>query len=135
MNKTQRMTTMPLAIAALAAALGVSPACGDLKNNAVPIDLVSYRPDGSLVMFTQAGIYVFDGRLQTQISQISLNAVAVPPSIGLFNYSLSVDGTVAAVSYNGNSTISTGASAMNTRIGIYRIPGGVLLNTFELPDA
>lgn len=133
-TRIERMMSTRRALALLAA-LSALPACGDLKNNSVSIDLVSYQSDGSLVLFTPAGIYVYDGLLQTKINQIPIDAVAVPPFVGLFNYCLSADGTVAAVSYTGNSTISTGASAMNTRIGIYQIPGGNLLNTFELPDA
>ena len=127
MAKTNKRTTIPLAIAALAAAtVGALPACGDLKNNTIPIDLISYRPDGSLVLFTTAGISVYDGSLRNEINHIPLDALAVPPFIGGFTYMLSADGSVAAVAY--------GEAGMNGRVALYRIPEGDLLKTFELAD-
>jgi hypothetical protein len=127
--------TRPIAIAALAVIVGALPGCGDLKKNTIPVDQVSYRPDGSLVLFTTTGIDVYDGGLLTQMSHVPLDALAVPPFIGEFRYDLSADGNVAAVAYVPNPSISDAAAGMNSRIALYRIPDGELLSMFELPDA
>ena len=90
---------MPLVIAALAAAVGALGACGTPKQPTVPVQQVAYRPDGSLVLLTRAGIYVYDGLLRTEIKHISLDALGVPPSnyVGWsYGFSLSADGTTAA---------------------------------------
>jgi hypothetical protein len=125
-------TTKALLIAALAALVGL-PACGDLQNNTINVDLVGYTPDGSLVMFTRAGIEIYDGVLQRRINHISLEALAVPPYplFNYFGYSLSPDGTAAAVLYYGTPD---DALPVNTKVAIYSIPDGRLLNLFELDD-
>jgi DNA-binding beta-propeller fold protein YncE len=119
--------TMPLVMAALAGAMGAPSGCGDLKNNTVHIQLVSYRPDGSLVLCSSAGIYVYDASLRTQVRHIPLDALATPPfdDDGEFWFTVSADGSVAAASY---SRLNEGA---NSRIATYRIPEGDLLNIFE----
>ena len=127
-----------LATVALAAVLGALPGCGDLQKrppkNTIPVDLVATRPDGSTVLFTVAGIYVFDGLLLAQWNHIPFDALGVPPlnsagpsggDAGVLRFSLSADGNTAAVSF---SPITVQG---NTRIALYRMPGGELLNTFE----
>jgi hypothetical protein len=130
-TKSNRAT---LAIAAMAA-VGLLPACGDLKNNTISVDMVSYASDGSVVLFSVAGIDVYDGRLQKHLRHIAIDGLAEPPGIGELTYSLSGDGTVAAVAYSPNPTISDAAWGMNTRVGVYRISDGVRLNLTEIPDA
>jgi hypothetical protein len=131
-------TATAVATAALAAILSALPACGDLKDNTIPVDKVAYTPDGSLVLFTVAGIYVFDGLLQTQITHIPLDPLGVPPGnvsaivqpAGTLRFSLSADGTTAAVSYSPNDD-----DKANTQVAIYGMPGGDLLRMFEVTDA
>jgi hypothetical protein len=120
---------------ALAAIVGALPACWYPQSETVPVDEVAYRPDGSLVLFTVAGIYVYDGLLRTELNHIPLDALAFPPlnranggNAGGLGYSLSADGNTAAVSYFPYE------SAGNARAAVYRIPDGELLSTFEIVD-
>ena len=98
------MRGRPLTIAVMSVVLTSSAACQvTLAPPAagvatIPVDVVAYRPDGSLVLFTAAGIHVFDGTLTNELSHIPLDAY--PPSSpakGAVQYSLSRDGTTAAV--------------------------------------
>jgi outer membrane protein assembly factor BamB len=129
-TKIDKRTTMPLAIAALAlaATVGALPACGNFQNKTVAIEFVSYTPDENLVLFTAAGIYVYDGRLTAQQSYISYEALATPAEKWGLQASLSADGTTAAVSL---VSMIDG----NSRIGIFRIPDGDLVSVFELPGS
>lgn len=137
--------TTGIVTAALAAILGALPACGDSQKhptNTLPVDLVANRPDGSVVLFTVAGIYVFDGLLLAQWNHIPLDALGVPRlnvgasggNAGLLRYSLSADGTTAAVYFSSNDYLSTSDGQPTPRVAIYRIPGGDLLNQFDLPE-
>ena len=132
MRTTTRATG--LTTAALAAVLGVLPACGNPQKDGMRVDNIANGPDGSLVLFTVAGIYVFDGLLLAQWNHITLDALGVPPlnsagddgNAGVLRFSLSADGSTAAVSF---SPVTVQA---NTRIALYRMPGGDLLNMFEV---
>jgi hypothetical protein len=97
--------------------------------------MVSYSSDGSLVLFGAAGIDVYDGHLQRRSRHMDISDLAMPPGIGEFTHAVSPDGTVAAVAYSPNPTISNDAWGMNSRLGIYRISDGTLLNMLEIPDA
>lgn len=116
-----------LAITALLAAIAAAPACGDLKKNVVSVEVVAYGPDGTLVLFTTAAIYVYDETLEMEQRRIVL--LDAPDSPGDHRYSLAADGTVAAVSTAPNPP------GHNSRIALYRIADGQLLNTFEIDDA
>jgi hypothetical protein len=107
----------------LAAVAGTLPACGSPKKVAF-VQEVAYRPDGSLVLFTEAGIHVYNGGLEWNF--IPFDALMVQQSSASFRYSLSADGTRAAVSY------SPYYPPAPTRVAIYAIPDGDLLNLFQL---
>jgi hypothetical protein len=131
MDADRVRSRLRLAVAVLAAA--ALPACG--QSDSIHADMVAYRPDGSLVLFSPAGIDVYDGRLKNRISHVSFPGLAEPPSSGEYMYSLSADGTVAAVAYAPEPAISLAAIGKNTRVGLYRMPDGALLNLIEIPDA
>jgi hypothetical protein len=124
-----------LSMAALTAALVAAPACGDLQNNTVPVDVVAYAPDGTLVLFTAAGIYVFDPELKASGRRIPLDALGLGDVhssyelTGTFRASLSPDGTAAAI------TFAPYDSGIKSRAAVYRIADGSLLNHFEIEDA
>jgi hypothetical protein len=120
---------------ALAAIVGALPACWYPQNETVPVQEVAYRPDGSLVLLTAAGIYVYDGLLRTEMAHIPLDSLGVPPSnyVGwYYGFNLSGDGTAAAVSRP--APASSHPLDATTRVGIYRIPDGEVVNMFDLTD-
>ena len=103
---------------------------GSSSGGTVPVDILTYRPDGSLVLFTEPAIHVFDGTLNNELSVIPL-AFPTTPSDAMplrMRFSLSSDGATAAVSYSSFDNMKP------STIEIFGIPGGELLNRFEFPD-
>lgn len=128
---------IPLALAA-SFALALSAACQSTQtltpsggtSDTIPVDLVAYRPDGSLVLFTEPAIHVFDGTLTSELNAISL-AFPTTPSYAMpykLRFSLSSDGATAAVAYSSFSDMTA------STIEILAIPGGELLKRFDFPD-
>jgi hypothetical protein len=128
-------TAKRLAMAIVAVTATALSACGDLQDNTVDVEQVGYTPDGSLVLFTPAGIAITDGTLQKSLNFISTSNLGGPASIATYWYSLSADGTVAAVAYSPNPTVSSAGWGANTRVATYSIPDGTPLNRFDIPDA
>ena len=124
-----------VSMAALAAALVVAPGCGERRDNTLGVDVAAYAPDGTLVLFTAAGIYLFDEELKTAGTRIPLDALGIGDAksywdlSGSFRYSLSPDGTAAAVTYTQYD------SGIKSKAAVYRIADGSLLNVFEIEDA
>ena len=103
---------------------------GSSSGGTIPVDILAYRPDGSLVLFTEQAIHVFDGTLEHELSTIPL-AFPTTPSDAMplrMRFSLSGDGATAAVSYSSFQDMKP------STIEIFGIPGGELLNRFDFPD-
>lgn len=103
---------------------------GTSSGGTIPVDIVAYRPDGSLVLFTETAIHVVDGALTHELNAIPL-AFPTTPSYAMplrMRFSLSSDGMTAAVSY------APFRDGMPATIELFGIPGGELLNRFDFPD-
>lgn len=100
------------------ACLGLSSGCGDLDDH-VASHNVAYAPDGTLAVFTNDAIRLFDSRLQAETHP-------AVPAAGL-QFQLSADGTAAAVNYSQ----SQGTSRRNA-VRILRIPTGELVNDIDI---
>jgi WD40 repeat protein len=131
-TKRRLARTLPLASVALTLAVVGSPGCGDLRENTAPIDYISYTPDGSLVLLSPSSIYVYDGRVQTELRRISLDALPRPQVSGEYTYSLAADGTVAAVVYAPNPQSEAGGQS--GKGGLYGLSDGTLISTFDVDD-
>jgi hypothetical protein len=130
MKTTNRISVMTraLAIAAAAASVGALSGCGAQKHNDVlPVQNVSYTPDGSLVLFTALAIHVYRGGVET--SKIPMDALPAASGQRGYGFSLAAGGTAAAVAY------SFWNNSFNAGVAIYQIPDGTVLNTFELANA
>src|SRR5689334_17320852 len=94
---TMKMTTMTRRLAAIAFLTGLAllPACGDL--NTARVDMVAYKPDGSLVAFMPTGIHVLAPSLDRESMTIPFDGLPVNTEQLGTGYSLSADGRVAAV--------------------------------------
>lgn len=136
------MSARRLIIAMIGTVLTSSAACqspltpqqgggdGGSSGGTIPVDILAYRPDGSLVLFTEPAIHVFDGMLKYELSTIPL-AFPTTPSYAMplrMRFSLSSDGATAAVSYSSFQDTKT------STIEVFAIPGGELLNRFDFPD-
>ena len=132
------MRARHILIATVSLALTSAAACqvsltpqGDAGGGTIPVNILAYRPDGSLVLFTEPAIHVFDGALTSELTSIPLAFPITTPSYAMpqrMRFSLSSDGTTAAVSYSAwiHMTPST--------IEIFSIPDGQLLNKLDFPD-
>lgn len=136
------MSPPPIIIAAVGIVLTSSAACqspltpqqggvdGSSSGETIPVDILTYRPDGSLVLFTEPVIHVFDGTLNYELSAIPL-AFPTTPSNAMplrMRFSLSSDGATAAVSYSSFQDMKP------STIEVFAIPGGELLNRFDFPN-
>lgn len=116
-----------LAMTALLAVTTAAPACGDLQTRAhFAVDSVSYAPDGTLVVFTNGGIFLYDDpRLETRTGLIHLHGLPAFKEPAQYRYSLSRDGTMVAVSYSPPSSV-------NTQMALYRVSDGAPSRPFEV---
>jgi hypothetical protein len=115
-----------LAMTALLTAATSVAACGDLQKRAdFSVGGLAYAPDGTLVVFTNGGIFMYDDpRLETEKGRILLQGVETFRGLESYRYSLSADGTVAAVAYSQ-------VSSESTTIALYSIPTGAPLKMLE----
>jgi hypothetical protein len=122
-----------LAMTALLAAVATAPACGDLKKETYfSVDRLAYGPDGTLVVFTNGGLFLFaDPSLETEKGRIPLDGLPTLDGYARYDYSLSRDGTVAAVSYSAYPAMQPVEA---TKVALYRVPGGERLTTFRVDD-
>ncbi len=125
------MTRTASAIAVLLAAAAAAPACLQRQHEAVPlpVETVAYAPDGTLFLFTAAGIYLYDEALQAVRRRILFEAEPSPLTAYVpHRYSLSADGAIVAVSS------SPDAPGSKSRIAIFRVADGLQSNAFEIDD-
>lgn len=115
--------TMTVLVTAAVAIIG----CGDLRTRAhFSVDSVAYAPDGTLVVLTNGGIFLYDDpRLETRNGQIPLIGLPAFEDPARYRYSLSRDGTTAAVSYSP-------PSSTHSQVALYRVPTGERSSFFEV---
>jgi hypothetical protein len=111
---------------ALLAAIAVTPACGDLQSRAhFSVARVAYTPEGTLAVFTNGGIFLFDdARLQAARKRIALDGLPAFDEGSLYSFSLSSNGSVAAVGYRESH-------AAATPVALYRLATGQHLGTID----
>ncbi|HXJ23433.1 MAG TPA: hypothetical protein VMT03_24680 [Polyangia bacterium] len=131
MNPARR--SLFVSLVALAVAAGAS-ACGESPEAAAAVTMVSYTPDGSPVLFSAAGIDVYDQLLKTRIRRISTGQVALPAAASQSLYSLSADGTTAAIASTPKQE-TLAVYGNQSRAGVFRIRDGALLKAFQIRDA
>jgi len=119
-----------LTTSAVLAAIAAAPGCGDLQNNIhISVDRVAYTPDGTLVVFTTDGLFLFDDpSLATEKGRIPLGLPS-PDASSSYVYSLSSDGTTAAVAY---SFVSNDQIVLDTTVALYHVPDGEPLRTLQI---
>jgi len=113
--------------AALLGLAAAAPACAGPQPSQLTVDSVRYTPDGTLVVATNDGFFLFDEQLVSQQGHIALGGPPAFKEPNLYTYSLSADGTVAAASYS--SGTSTTAPIL---LDLYRVPSGEVLNRFQI---
>lgn len=119
----ERLAMVALMFVGLAA-----PGCGDSQPDQVTVDTVAFTPDGTLVVQTNDGLYLFDQATDVPAKgHIALEGLPAFRAADLYRYSLSADGTVTAVSYS-----SGDAMTAPIKVVLYRVPTGQVLNTLEL---
>jgi WD40 repeat protein len=116
------------AMAALLSLVAAAPACGGGQPDQVVPDTVAYAPDGTLVVQTNDGLFLFDPAPEAaQKGHIALDGLPAFQQSNLYKYSLSADGTVAAVSYS-SGTYTTAP----IEVVLYRVPTGEVLKRFDV---
>jgi hypothetical protein len=130
---TPARRSFSVSLIALAVAAGAS-ACGESQEGAAAVTKVAYTPDGSPVLFSAAGIDVYDQLLKTRIRRISTGQVALPAAASQSLYSLSADGTTAAIASTPRQE-TLAVYGNSSRVGLFRIRDGALLKEFRIRDA
>jgi outer membrane protein assembly factor BamB len=119
------------ALTILLAAAAATPACGDLQSNvSFAADEVAYTPDGTLVVFTNRGLVLFDDPGLATVKKSIPSELPSPDQFSTYGYSLSSDGTTAAMSFSSATQV-----AADTVISTYRVPSGEVLGTFRMARA
>jgi hypothetical protein len=116
------------AMAALLSLVAAAPACGGGQPGQVVPATVAYTPDGTLVVQTNDGLFLFDPAPDAPLrGHIALDGLPAFQQSNLYQYSLSADGTVAAVSYSSGTSTTT-----PIKVVLYRVPTGEVLKKFEV---
>jgi hypothetical protein len=113
--------------AALLGMLAATPACRVGPKIDPSVDGVAYAPDGTLLAFTNAGIYLFDAQLAVERGRIPLEAPPAFEGLNQYHYSLSADGTVAAVAFT-----SPASDLAPVVLDLHRVATGKVVNRFEI---
>ena len=90
-------------ILSLLALLVSFPACGDLTDVSASVVRTAYTPDGQLVVFTSAGIKVYDGDLAAEKTSMRVEGERVNWEPG--SASLSANGQVGSLTYGDGQTL------------------------------
>ena len=121
------MTNKLLRCAGLAVLFGAAFGCGNLKSHDDDMPLrVHYLPDGTLLVVARNTIELFAGDLSAQKSSFPVPPTDSTINLGSDNFSLSEDGTTAAISV---------ADQQGSRIELYDIPSGTRRSSFPIPPS
>jgi hypothetical protein len=135
-GKGRRRTTMTpkrrLATLVLLTAFALTPAC-DLEGP-MPVEMIAYDGDGSLLTFMAYGIHVFDTTLNRELRSIPFDGMPISKTLEVYRYSLSADGHTVAVSFPAPFAPPNEMSDRST-IALFDLRTGILLKTFRPEDA
>jgi hypothetical protein len=113
---------LPRALALSASLLGALPACGYLDEVVTSAEGVGYAPDGTLAVFTPAGITLYDAEMKSARKSIQLEKVAGTVDVPI-GFDLARNGTRAAVGYS---------NTVKKDVVVYAIPGGDVVATIDV---
>jgi hypothetical protein len=117
------MNTRLSSTAALAALMwGATPGCGYLDDVSTGAEHVGYAPDGTLAVFTPAGITLYDAEMKNVKTSIRLAAQAGTVDVPV-TFDLAGDGTSAVVGYS---------NTVKKDVAIYAIPQGRVTTTIDV---
>src|SRR5438876_3389629 len=116
------------AMAVLLSLVAAAPACGGGQPGQVVPETVAYTPDGTLVVQTNDGLFLYDPAPEApQKGHIALDGLPAFQPSNQYQHSLSADGTVAAVSYSSGTSTTT-----PIKVVLYRVPSGEVLKRFDV---